>query len=393
MHQCGISALGIAEIHWAGKGHFTTASGELVIFSGSQDHRAGVEVILSTSASNSMVARRAISDRMLYIRIRAAPFNISFGEVYAPMTEATDEEVKRFYDQIRTALEISPSQDTVFVGGDFNTKVGTDYLNPDVCSRHGLGTLNERRERLLNFCRDHDPFITNTVFKYHERRRCTWQSPGGGYRNQIDFILVKNRWKTCVENSRANPGSDWGSDHNLVGAIVRLKIKKNEYPNKRVRLHLDALSTPIVKETYNVQVNNRFVVLNLLDEDRSPNELFKELKEAVPTTTAKVLGEAPKRTTKPWILDNTLRLMDRRRTFKALRNFSEEGEERYREVHRAVQREARRHKASWLEQQCASVEEGLKRNNSRKAYRLIKTLRKNFQPKLRNMKSVQKIKS
>ena len=151
MNRCGISALGIAETHWTGKGHFTTASGELVIFSGSQDHRAGVGVILSKSISNSMVAYRAISDRVLYVRIRAAPFNISFIEVYAPTTEATDEEVEEFYDQIRSALEISQSQDIVFVAGDFNAKVGADCFYPNVCGRHGLETQNDRGERLLNF--------------------------------------------------------------------------------------------------------------------------------------------------------------------------------------------------------------------------------------------------
>ena len=389
MNRCGISALGIAETHWTGKGHFTTATGELVIFSGSQDHRAGVGVTLSKSVSNSMIAYRAISDRVLYVRIRAAPFNISLIEVYAPTTEATDEKVEEFYDQTRTALEISQSQDVVFVAGDFNAKVGTDRLDPDVCGRYGLETLNERGERLINFCRDHDLFITNTAFKHHERRRYTWQSPGGGYRNQIDFILVKNRWKTCVENSRAYPGPDCGSDHNLVGAVVRLKIKKNEFKSRRVRLNLDALSTPMVKEMYNVQVNNRFAVLKLLDEDRQPDELFKEFKEAVLTTAGEVLGKAPKKTRKPWISDNTLRLMDQRRALKALRNSSEEGEERYREAHRAIQREARREKARWLEEQCASVEEGLKRNNSRKAYQFIKTLRKTFQPKLRNIKNAE----
>ena len=81
--------------------------------------------------------------------------------------------------------------------------------------------------------------------------------------------------------------------------------------------------------------------------------------------------------------------MDKRRALKALRNSSEEGEERYREAHRAIQREARRDKARWLEERCASVGEGLKRNNSRKAYQLIKTLRKNFQPKLRNIKNAE----
>ena len=126
MNRCSISILDIAEIHWTGKGHFTTASGELVMYSGSQERRAGVGMILSKSVSKSIVAYRVISDRVLYVRIRATPFNISFIEVYAPTTEAIDEEVGEFYDQIRTAIEISQSQDIVFVAGDFNAKLGSD---------------------------------------------------------------------------------------------------------------------------------------------------------------------------------------------------------------------------------------------------------------------------
>ena len=209
LNRCSTSILGIAETHWTCKGHFTTPSGELVIYSGSQDHRAGVGMILSKTVSNSMVAYRVISDRVLYVRIRATPFNISFIEVYEPITEATDEEVEEFYDQIRTALEISQSQDIVFVAGDFNGKVGADFLCPEVYGRYGLAMQNDRGEWLLEICRDHDLFITNTAFKHHGSRRYTWQSPGGDYKNHIDFILVKKkRWKTCVENSRAYPGPD-----------------------------------------------------------------------------------------------------------------------------------------------------------------------------------------
>ena len=156
-----------------------------------------------------------------------------------------------------------------------------------------------------------------------------------------------------------------------------------------MRLNLKALSMSKVKETYNVQVNNRFEVLKLLDEDPQPNELFKEFKEAVPTTAREVLGKVPRKDRNLWISENTLRLMDRRRALKALYNSSEEVEERYREAQRAIQREVRRDKARWLEKQCASVEERLKRNNSRKAYQLIKTLRKNFQQKLRNIKNAE----
>ena len=171
--------------------------------------------------------------------------------------------------------------------------------------------------------------------------------------------------------------------------MVRLKIKRNKFTNRRVSLNLDALNTPMLKEAYNVQVNKRFAVLKILDEDRSPNELFKVFKGAVLTTVGKVLGKAHKTTKKPWISDNILRLMNRRRTLKSLCNSFEEGEERYREAQRVIQRKAPKDKARWLEEQCASVEEELKRINSRKAYQLIKTLRKNFQPKFRSIKDAE----
>ena len=79
--------------------------------------------------------------------------------------------------------------------------------------------------------------------------------------------------------------------------------------------------------------------------------------------------------------------MNRRWALKALCNSSEKVGERYREAQRAIQCEARRDKARWLKEQCTSVEEGLKRNNPRKAYQFIKTLGKNCQPKLRNIKT------
>ena len=196
-----------------------------------------------------MIAYSAISDTILYVCIRAKPFNIFFVEVYALTTEATDKEEGKLYDQIRIALKITHNQVIAFMAGVFHTKVSADCLDRDICGRYGLGTLNERGGKLLNFCRDNDLFITNTAFKHHERHRYTWQSPGRNHRNQIDFILVKNRWKTCVENSRTYSGPDCGSDHNLVGAMVRLKIKRKEFTSIRVRLNLDALKTPTVKET------------------------------------------------------------------------------------------------------------------------------------------------
>ena len=48
---------------------------------------------------------------------------------------------------------------------------------------------------------------------------------------------------------------------------------------------------PIVKEIYKVQVNNRFEVIKLLDEDHQPNELLKKFKGTVLTKAGELLGK------------------------------------------------------------------------------------------------------
>ena len=123
------------------------------IYSGNQDHRARVRVVLSKSVSNSMVAYRAISNGVPYTHIGATAFNTSFIEVCAPTQEATDEEVEKFYDSIRIALEISQSQDIVFVAGGFNAKVDADCCYPEVWGRHGLGMQNDGENDCYIFAR------------------------------------------------------------------------------------------------------------------------------------------------------------------------------------------------------------------------------------------------
>ena len=57
--------------------------------------------------------------------------------------------------------------------------------------------------------------------------------------------------------------------------------------------------------------------------------------------------------------------MDRRRGLKAHRLDSEEATVRYREANREVQREARRDKVKWIDEQCSLAETGLNANAGR----------------------------
>jgi len=82
--------------------------------------------------------------------------------------------------------------------GDWNAIVGENADGKEV-SKYGLGTRNERGDRLIEFCKQHDLVITNTLFKNHKRRRYTYKMPGDIDRYQLDYILVKNRYKNQIE--------------------------------------------------------------------------------------------------------------------------------------------------------------------------------------------------
>ena len=117
MNRCSISLLGIAEVRWTGCGHFTAASGELLIYSGGDTHSAGVALILSKQLKLNLLAYKAISDRMIYVPVKAKSFNVSLLQVYAPTLAASEEETDEFFMHQQQEINSLPSQDIVFVHG------------------------------------------------------------------------------------------------------------------------------------------------------------------------------------------------------------------------------------------------------------------------------------
>ena len=68
--------------------------------------------------------------------------------------------------------------------------------------------------------------IANILFQQHKRRLYTWLSPDGQYWNQIDYILCSQRWRSSIQSTKTRPGADSNSDHELLIAKFRLKLKK-----------------------------------------------------------------------------------------------------------------------------------------------------------------------
>ena len=85
--------------------------------------------------------------------------------------------------------------------GDWNAKVGSQET-PGVTGKFGLGVQNEAGQRLIEFCQENTLVIAKTLFQQHKRRLYTWTLPDGQHRNQIDYILCSQRWKSSIQSAK-----------------------------------------------------------------------------------------------------------------------------------------------------------------------------------------------
>ena len=146
----------------------------------------------------------------------------------------------------------------LFIIRDWNAKVGSQEI-PGVTGKFSLGVQNEAGQRLTEFCQGNRLVIANTLFQQHKRRLYTWTSPDGQHQNQIDYILCSQRWRNSIQSAK-RPGDDCGSDHELLIAKFRLKLKKVQKATRPSRYDLNQ-----IPYNYAVEVTSRVKGLDLMD--------------------------------------------------------------------------------------------------------------------------------
>ena len=102
---------------------------------------------------NTVMGCRPVSSRLITIRLRASPFNITIIQAYAPTSDYDDDAVEVFYDHLQEILDQSPKKDILVVLGHWNAKVGEDAFKnwKGTCGRYCNPETNERGLRLLEF--------------------------------------------------------------------------------------------------------------------------------------------------------------------------------------------------------------------------------------------------
>ena len=96
-----------------------------------------------------------------------------------------------------------------------------------------------------------------------------WTSPDNQHQNQVDYILCSQRWRSSIQSAKTRPGADSGSDHELLIAKFRLKLKKVEETTRPFRYDLN--QNPY---DYTVEVTNKFKGLDLIESLKNYGQRF-----------------------------------------------------------------------------------------------------------------------
>ena len=365
MEKNELSILGLSEIRWKGIGDFE--SGEFrIIYSGGMECQRGVGFVLDREASGRVISVEQCSDRLVWIKVRAEPVDMVLIQIYMPTTDHEDEEVEKMYDQLEEILSKVKGTENVIIMGDWNAVVGEGRDGQEI-GEFGLGNRNDRGERLMEFCKGNKFVVTNTWFQQEKRRRYTWKKPGDTGRFQIDYILVRQRYRNSVKSSWSYPGADINSDHSLVAMKMNVKLKKIERARKQRKWNMDkfkvkayAFSKGVEEKVRNMKSGTR--------EKKWANLKESNILSAV-THIGYKKGEAAK---KPWITEDMMIKMRERRKHK--NDNTEEGKKKYRQLNNELRRETDKAREDWWKRECSELEELDKKGRSDLLYAKVRQL-------------------
>jgi len=380
MEKYQLDILGISECRWTGAGRMKMASGQTIVYSGNdQLHEGGVALIMSEMAMKSLMEWTPVSQRIITARFYTKIRKITVIQVYAPHNEREEDEKEQFYTELQEVLDGCNQNDILILMGDLNAKIGSDNEGYErTMGSHGLGIMNNNGERLREFCQLNGLVITGTLFPHKDIHKATWTSPDGNSKNQIDHLMISGQWRSSVQDSRAQRGADANSDHYFMRTRIKLRLS-NHRSNKKVQPRLDTgrLKDEGMKAKY-CQTLRRKLEENRKESD-DIEEVWEEQRNIYIKTAEEVLGYR-KGKSKPWIQEESWRLIDERKEIKK-RIESTRSEriktrfrEEYKEKDRQVKRSVREDRRKWTEEKAQKAQNAAENGRNKELYDITKQL-------------------
>lgn len=228
----------------------------------------GVGILLNTHAKDSLASVRPHTDRILIVNLQGNPATTII-VTYCPTNVVDEAIIEKHYDNLRRAIDSIPAHNLLMVVGDFNARIGPEdakFTFHEATNRNGKYLMDLVIEKnLINAC---------TMFQKRMGKLWTYISPGGS-KYQLDYILVRKKWKNSLLNAEAyNTFASVGSDHRIVSAKIRLSLRKSRTMSRKKLFDWKALADKDLREHYNIEVRNRYQPL--VDMEESATQKYEK---------------------------------------------------------------------------------------------------------------------
>jgi hypothetical protein len=190
----------------------------------------------------------------------------------------------------------------------------------------------------------------------------------GTVRNQIDYILVNNRFRNSIKRVTTYPGADIGSDHNPLVADISLKLKRIRVSQNKRRIDLRPLESNVVRNSIAAEINNKLSeVMTMGNPGASVESQWSNFKSVLSDVCDSRLRTNNTVKKQKWMTDHILGLMEERRKVKNDNN-------KYRHFQRIIKREIKKAKENWMRKECEELEGLNRRHDLSGLHRKIKSL-------------------
>ena len=167
---------------------------------------------------------------------------------------------------------------TIIVMGDFNAKVGGQTNTSERATGcFGLSQRNERGDTLVECATSKNVKIMNTQFQKKAGRRWSWTSPDGHTKIEIDYIMTNK--PSMVTDVTIINRINIGSDHRMIMGSVTLntRAERRKLLDKNTRTRVDTQMIGTKKNTFQLELKNRFTALEERDDIDSLNKNMTEM--------------------------------------------------------------------------------------------------------------------
>lgn len=255
--------------------------------------------------------------------------------------------------------------------GDPNAQVGNEELFRGTTGGQSIHKIsNDNGLRIVNFAIEKKMRIMSTYFTRKDTYKGTWLIPGSKETNQIDHILIDEKYANLVTNIRSYRGADANSDHFLIIAKIRkikLKRQNKNYIKPKPKYNMNDFRRHEIARRYRDNIYKNIDEDNGTEFSNGVDRKWEKIVQIINSSTRKTLTKQGKQQYKLWLDAECLNEIERRKELRGryLKTGDEQYKKQYQEQKKKTKKLCRNKKRKFKEEEVKIIEDKYKKNDMR----------------------------